>query len=122
MSFRYVCKILIIILAITSAKSEEMLDKKTSYVHGGLQNISSCNIKLNAKSLPKECQSSERYDFVMTAGENGTLTSLPTMSETDELELLCYRCVLKKVEKSSCGRYANIWDKPSKISKCPEFE
>ncbi|QDK40569.1 hypothetical protein DOM21_03695 [Bacteriovorax stolpii] len=93
----------------------------------GINNSLSCNLKLSIKSLPKECQKlkvngHESYDFVMLAAGDGMLTSLPATTETDELELLCYRCALNKVEKSFCGRYSNIWNKSSWVSKCPEFE
>lgn len=40
-------------------------------------------------------------------------------AEEDQLELLCYRCVLKKEIKSSCGRYSNVWGNQDHILKCP---
>lgn len=43
-------------------------------------------------------------------------------SESDELELLCYRCSFKKIDKKYCGRFQSVWDKPQFAPKCPGLE
>jgi|GEM_PF-6420783 len=58
--------------------------------------------------------------LVPSTTDRNVFASFERGAESDDMELLCYRCSLKKKQKSDCGRYSQIWGQEKWASKCPE--
>src|SRR5262245_17513287 len=46
------------------------------------------------------------------------ISDLQNSVTDDNLELLCYRCVLEKADRDTCGRYKSVWGDKKWIMRC----
>lgn len=116
MSFRFLCALL-----ITGSVSAQ--EGKNQYVILDLQN---CIQKVRKANLPESfCKTTplpfDQRHIEMLPAENGNTYYLMSSKgeETDGLELLCYRCTIKKDWKGDCGRYTSVRGNESWAKKCP---
>ena len=61
-----------------------------------------------------------RFQAIQTESGGGTFYVLASNgNETDELELLCFRCTIKNWQ-GECGRFTSVRGNESWAKKCPE--
>ncbi len=57
-----------------------------------------------------------------TEGQASVQLRFDQSTEADDMELLCYRCSLKKVPQVTCGRYKTIWGDAAWAKQCPNHK
>lgn len=62
----------------------------------------------------------ENFDLVPSFTAGYFEVSVKNSTESDEKELLCYRCTLGKGSQDKCGRYKNVWEDRKWTEKCPK--
>lgn len=60
--------------------------------------------------------------YKLVPGSYGKASVRMMSTETDGVELLCYRCSLKKVAQESCGRYKSVWGNEAWVKQCPNHK
>jgi len=81
----------------------------------------STNVKqlCSPKPLPYDL---DNYSIVPTGEAGYVQLAFKNSVETDNLELLCYRCTLGKGVKDNCARYENVWGNRSWTEQCPKVK
>ena len=64
----------------------------------------------------------KNYSIVPSLEAGYVQLAVKNSAETDNLELLCYRCTLEKGAKDKCSRFENVWGNRKWTESCPKVK
>ena len=123
MSIRIFCSVLVVAL-LTQANEPAIYKAEASNSKYLLVPASKCAAV--ADKMPDICTPQklpfdiDNLNLVPSLTSGYFEVSFKASTESDEKELLCYRCTLGKGSQDKCGRYKNVWQDRKWTENCPK--